>query len=105
MSLALRGAPLSLALAATALAGCAAITPAIDAPPAKPAAATASSKPAAPVPGQPGPFKDVAKDASETAGFFAVHRKDGKAWIAIRPATSDIGASSGNDPPGAVTVS
>ena len=89
MSLALRGTPLSLALAATALAGCAAITPASDAPPAKPAAATASPKPAAPVPGQPGPFKDVAKGASETAGFFAVHRKDEKAWIAIRPEQFD----------------
>ena len=50
----------------------------------------------APAPGAPGtgapaprPFKDVAKDATESAGFLAVHRKDEKAWIAVRPEQFD----------------
>ncbi|MBK8321383.1 MAG: zinc-dependent metalloprotease [Betaproteobacteria bacterium] len=91
MSQALPGATVALALAAAGLAGCAAIAPASDSPAPKPVAATAPAKAAAPapVPGQPRPFKEVAKDAIETAGFFAVHRKDEKAWIAIRPEQFD----------------
>ena len=58
-----------------------------EAPPAGAPGPGAGGPPAGGPPGAaaPRPFKDVAKDAKETAGFFAVHRKDEKAWIAIRP--------------------
>ena len=73
-----------LALAAAGLASCA-MLPAPEAPPpAKPAAPAAAAKPATP-PGSPAPFATVVKEATETPGFFALHRKDEKTWIAIRP--------------------
>ncbi len=71
-----------LALAAAGLASCVSLpTPA---PEKSAAPAPAAAKPATP-PGTPAPFETVVKGATETPGFFPLHRKDEKAWIAIRP--------------------
>ena len=75
-SLRLLTAAASMALSSHALAQ-APVAPANGTPPAAPAAAAA--------PGAPKPFKDVIKDAKETAGFFTIFEKDEKVWIAIKP--------------------
>jgi hypothetical protein len=76
-------APLASAMV-FALGGCA-LAPApasgtsdTDAGSARPAAA-------APKPGEPRPFADVVKDATETAGLFRVWRKDEKVWLELAP--------------------
>lgn len=52
---------------------------------APPAAAGASPANGAAPAGAPRPYKDIIKDAKETAGFFTVYEKDEKVWIAIKP--------------------
>jgi len=81
-------------IALLAVAASLSVAPALaqEAPaPGGPPGAGAASAPGAPGPAAPAPraFKDVAKDATETAGFLAVHRKDEKAWIAVRPEQFD----------------
>ncbi len=70
-------------LATAGLAACAMLPAPAPEPAAKPAAA-AAAKPATP-PGTPAPFEKVVKDAAVSAGFLELHRKDEKAWLAIRP--------------------
>jgi hypothetical protein len=57
--------------------------------PAAPANGTPPAAPAAAAPGAPKPFKDVIKDAKETAGLFTTYEKDEKVWIAIKPEQFD----------------
>ncbi len=59
--------------------------PATPAAPTAPAAAPAAPAAPAAAPGAPKPFKEVIKDAKETAGFFSLYQKDEKVWIAIKP--------------------
>src|SRR5687767_15136647 len=88
------------ALAAVALAGCAALTPPAgpaagsrptpDAAPRPAAAGSAPAAPgtpgAAPATGQPQPFATVTKDAKQVAsGLFPVWQKDDKFWLELKP--------------------
>lgn len=50
-----------------------------------PAGTVPPATPVPVVPGAPRPFKEVIKDAKETAGFFTVYEKDEKVWIVIKP--------------------
>ena len=70
-----------LALAANVVAQAPAAAP--------PPAATPGTAAAAPTPGAPRPFKDIVKDAKETAGYYTVYEKDEKVWIAIKPEQFD----------------
>ncbi|MEQ1516974.1 MAG: zinc-dependent metalloprotease [Usitatibacteraceae bacterium] len=72
---------LSLSVASGAQAP--ATPPAAGAPPAGANGAPAGGQ-VAPQ-GTPRPFKDIIKDAKETAGFFTIYEKDEKVWIAIKP--------------------
>ncbi len=45
---------------------------------------------ATPAPGQPRPFADVVKDATESHGFFRVWQKDEKSWLEIAPEEFDV---------------
>jgi hypothetical protein len=88
----------ALALAAVALlaAGCASVPAATGAAdPGKPTAATAPGAPGAaaagaPAPGQPKPFAEVVKDATELAGLFRVWQKDDKVWLEIAPEQFEV---------------
>jgi hypothetical protein len=68
------GASLSVFAQAPEPNGAAGAAPGAEAPPG-----------AAPQPGRPRPYKDLLKDARTLAGFFALHQKDDKVWIEIRP--------------------
>ncbi len=76
--------PLRTLAVAALLASCAQAQtpPATPAVAASPTAGTGAA-PAAPVP--PRPYRDVIKDSKEIAGFFTLHQKDEKVWMAIRP--------------------
>ncbi len=79
-----RVSPLRTLAVAALLASCAQAQtpPATPAVAASPTAGTGAA-PAAPVP--PRPYRDVIKDSKEIAGFFTLHQKDEKVWMAIRP--------------------
>ena len=81
---------LAVALVATIAFSAIAQDPA--APAAVPAATPAATPPALPgaPAGAPRPFKDVAKDAKETPGFFTLWQKDEKVWIALQPEQLDV---------------
>lgn len=53
---------------------------------ANPAAGTAAATPS---PVALRPYRDVIKDSKEFAGFFTLHQKDEKVWMAIRPEQFD----------------
>ena len=76
---------LSVVVAIAISANAFAQAPAVPATAAQPPAAAAA--PASPpvAASAPKPFREVIKDAKETAGFFTTYEKDEKVWIAIKP--------------------
>ena len=81
---------LAAALGVIVSAGCASVpaAPAAADPAKAGAPAAAVAAPAAP--GQPKPFTEVIKDATETAGLFRIWQKDDKVWMEIAPEQFDV---------------